>query len=345
MSSGAHLVRALERIGYKQVERHAQPQPLLSWRGQPVGVDAEIIVRRSQIGATADDLGFTRGANGKFEALVSNILLSRLDRRWFEKLAQHYDAVVAEDGGADAAPEAPHATPPAAAVEPPQSRVAPAQAPANVPSERRSERATRRDFEPAPRRESERGPRSESERGPRRESERRESGAPSPRAPEAPVKPRPEEFKAAMREAVDAVIAAPATAATAAGAAGPDLKREIGAVLAVARAAGGAGLGRSCMIHLALWFGLVVLAAFAGSVKPLVFGSFVLVFLFIKKANERRKRMVDAALSELRTRVRYDVELRAQVLRELRRTLEEQSGELRPLVQDLIKRIETSPLR
>jgi hypothetical protein len=149
-----------------------------------------------------------------------------------------------------------------------------------------------------------------------------------------------------VREAVDAVIAAPATAAAAAaGAAAPELKREIGAVLAVARAAGGGGMGRSCMIHLALWFGLVVLSAFVGSAKPLLFGSFVLVFLFVKKANERRKRMVDAALAELRTRLRYDVELRAQVLRELRRTLEEQSGEMRPLVQDLVKRIETSPLK
>lgn len=337
MSSGAHLVRALERIGFKQVERHAQPQPLLSWRGQPVGVDAEIIVRRSQIGATADDLGFTRGANGKFEALVSNILLSRLDRRWFEKLSEHYEAAVAEDGGAPQTPDAPYAAPAS-----PAAQAAP---PAAAPSERRSERTTRREFEPAPRRESERGPRNESERVPRGESERREQGGPAPRAPERAPSPRPEEFKTAVREAVDAVIAAPATAATAAGAAGPDLKREIGAVLAVARAAGGGGLGRSCMLHLALWFGLVVLSAFAESAKPLLFGSFVLVFLFVKKANERRKRMVDAALTELRTRLRYDVELRAQVLRELRRTLEEQSGEMRPLVQDLVKRIETSPLR
>lgn len=340
MSSGAHLVRALERIGFKQVERHAQPQPLLSWRGQPVGVDAEIIVRRSQIGATADDLGFTRGANGKFEALVSNILLSRLDRRWFEKLSEHYEAAVAEDGGAPQAPDAPYSAPATA------SPAAHAESPAAAPSERRSERTTRREFEPAPRRESERGPRNESERVPRGESERREQGGPAPSAPERAPKPRPEEFKTAVREAVDAVIAAPATAAAAAaGAAAPELKREIGAVLAVARAAGGGGMGRSCMVHLALWFGLVVLSAFVGSAKPLLFGSFVLVFLFVKKANERRKRMVDAALAELRTRLRYDVELRAQVLRELRRTLEEQSGEMRPLVQDLVKRIETSPLK
>ena len=249
------------------------------------------------------------------------------------------DAAVAEDGGASAAQES---APPPPEVE---ARAAPPQAPAETPPERRSERTTRRDFEPAPRRESERGPRSESERVPRGETERREHGAPAPRAPERAPKPRPEEFKTAVREAVDAVIAAPATAAKAVGAAGPDLKREIGAVLAVARAAGGGGMGRSCMVHLALWFGLVVLSAFAGSAKPLLFGSFVLVFLFVKKANERRKRMVDAALSELRTRVRYDVELRAHVLRELRRTLEEQTGEMRPLVQELVKRIETSPLK
>lgn len=77
----------------------------LSWRGKELDARAEVIVRRTRIGATADDLGFTRGADGKFEALVSDILLSRFDRRWFQKLNEHYDALESAAPQSEPAPE------------------------------------------------------------------------------------------------------------------------------------------------------------------------------------------------------------------------------------------------
>jgi len=93
MTSGSHLVAALEQSGLREVERVADLAPLVSWRGQPLPERAEIIVRRRQIGATADDLGFVRGAEGRYEALVSEILLSRFDKRWFAELEKRYAAL------------------------------------------------------------------------------------------------------------------------------------------------------------------------------------------------------------------------------------------------------------
>lgn len=104
ITSARHLVRALESGGFKRVERYDTPQVLLSWRKQPLAASAEIIVRRDQIGSTADDLGFTRRGDGGFDALVSEIHLARLDRRWFQKLHERCAALAAADGEDASAP-------------------------------------------------------------------------------------------------------------------------------------------------------------------------------------------------------------------------------------------------
>ena len=98
MRSAQHLKAALEAVGLREVEIHAEPQPLLSWRNQPVGESAEVIVRRRFIGATADDLGFLRRPNGQFEAIVSEILLGRFDLRWFAELDKRHAALAAAAG-------------------------------------------------------------------------------------------------------------------------------------------------------------------------------------------------------------------------------------------------------
>lgn len=107
ITSARHLIRSLEAGGFKRVERYDTPQTLLSWRNQPLAESAEIIVRRDQIGATADDLGFTRRADGGFDALVSEIHLARLDKRWFQQLHERCAGFAAADGDAPAPPAAP----------------------------------------------------------------------------------------------------------------------------------------------------------------------------------------------------------------------------------------------
>lgn len=104
MTSGTRLVAALEQSGLREIERVPDLAPLISWRGQPLSECAEIIVRRRSIGATADDLGFVRDAEGRYEAIVSEILLSRFDKRWFAELEKRYAALA---GLADAPAQAP----------------------------------------------------------------------------------------------------------------------------------------------------------------------------------------------------------------------------------------------
>lgn len=110
MRSAQHLKAALEAVGLREIEIHDQPQPLLSWRNQPVGESAEVIVRRRHIGATADDLGFLRRPNGQFEAIVSEILLGRFDLRWFAELDKRHAALAAAAGEAPEPAPAPKAT-------------------------------------------------------------------------------------------------------------------------------------------------------------------------------------------------------------------------------------------
>lgn len=93
-----HLVRALAQIGYDGAEAHTERVPLMSWRGIPLGADANIIVRRERIGAAGDDLGFVRNARGTFDAVISEIHLFRFDRRWLEDLARRHDELARADG-------------------------------------------------------------------------------------------------------------------------------------------------------------------------------------------------------------------------------------------------------
>lgn len=104
MTSGHHLVLALQAAGFKEVERTGAPLELISWRGKPIEASAEIVVRRRYIGATADDLGFSRGADGRYEAIVSEILLGRFDRRWFAELEKRYAELAGVAPSAEVAP-------------------------------------------------------------------------------------------------------------------------------------------------------------------------------------------------------------------------------------------------
>lgn len=82
------LARALGEMGLKHVEVHAEPMPLSDWIGRPTDVQAQVIVRRKDLGASYDDFGFVRTPNGTFEMLLSDMHLFRFDRRFVEDLAR-----------------------------------------------------------------------------------------------------------------------------------------------------------------------------------------------------------------------------------------------------------------
>jgi hypothetical protein len=72
----------------KNVEVHAQATPLRDWIGRPTDVLANVIVRRKELGAASDDIGFVRNANGTFDLVLSDIHLFKFDRKWLAELAR-----------------------------------------------------------------------------------------------------------------------------------------------------------------------------------------------------------------------------------------------------------------
>ncbi len=92
--SQEHLLRALAQVGFPKAESHSDAVPLESWRGIPLGGEAQVVVRRDQIGAAGDDFGFVRNARGSFDAVVSEIHFNRFDRRWLEDLTRRHDELV-----------------------------------------------------------------------------------------------------------------------------------------------------------------------------------------------------------------------------------------------------------
>lgn len=86
IASATELAAALHAAGFKDVEIHADPVPLTSWQGKPTGREAHVVVRRSSIGVTADDVGFVRNERGAFDAILSEIHLYRFTKRFFAEL-------------------------------------------------------------------------------------------------------------------------------------------------------------------------------------------------------------------------------------------------------------------
>jgi len=101
----ACLASALGDLGYKAVEVHGKPQPLVGYQGDyrdrenwglhtsdvARAVTAEVIVRRAHIDPVANDLGFARGNDGTFRAIISDYDRQRHDDLWLAKLTQRYN--------------------------------------------------------------------------------------------------------------------------------------------------------------------------------------------------------------------------------------------------------------
>ena len=84
------LAAALAEVGYRQAEVHDEPQVLYGYRGDARPERAEVIVRRAHIGAASNDIGFARGPDGSFEAIISEFDRRRHDGRWLARLTQAY---------------------------------------------------------------------------------------------------------------------------------------------------------------------------------------------------------------------------------------------------------------
>lgn len=86
----AALVKALADVGYKTVEAHDTPQHLYGFVGDRRAQTAEVIVRRRHVGWFSNDIGFSRGADGCFEAIISDYDRHKHSQAWLDRLTQRY---------------------------------------------------------------------------------------------------------------------------------------------------------------------------------------------------------------------------------------------------------------
>lgn len=64
------IKESIKELGY-QYEEHVEAQNLTGYEGSRREQKAHIIVRRQHVGAAANDIGFRRKANGKYELVIS----------------------------------------------------------------------------------------------------------------------------------------------------------------------------------------------------------------------------------------------------------------------------------
>lgn len=87
------LVQALNDMGFvpEHVECHAEPQHLVGYHGDQRPETAHVIIRRQHVGSASNDLGFVRGEDGSYQAIISEY-----DQRtgygsaWLQRLQQRY---------------------------------------------------------------------------------------------------------------------------------------------------------------------------------------------------------------------------------------------------------------
>ena len=84
------LTKALAEMGFKEVEVHAEAQHLYGYMGDRRQQTAEVIVRRKHIGTASNDIGFKRGQDGVFEAIISDFDRRTYSQDWLNRLTQRY---------------------------------------------------------------------------------------------------------------------------------------------------------------------------------------------------------------------------------------------------------------
>lgn len=102
ITNRAILVDALCAMGFPRdgIEVHDSPKPLVGYLGDSRQQLAHVIVRRRCVGSSSNDIGFVRGEDGKFSAIISKYdrednKATKYNAKWLGKLQGHY-AVLSE---------------------------------------------------------------------------------------------------------------------------------------------------------------------------------------------------------------------------------------------------------
>lgn len=84
------LIKALNDVGFKNVEVSDTAQHLYGFQGDERPQTAEIIIRRKFVGRLSNDIGFKKQEDGTFEAVISDYDTRRFNQVWLDKLSQRY---------------------------------------------------------------------------------------------------------------------------------------------------------------------------------------------------------------------------------------------------------------
>lgn len=90
LREAAILAGALGELGFATVEVHESPQPLRGWAGHGSAERAEIIIRRQHAVGASADIGFARGADGMFTAVMDSMDRGRYGQDWMTRLTRAY---------------------------------------------------------------------------------------------------------------------------------------------------------------------------------------------------------------------------------------------------------------
>ena len=75
---------------YKNVEVHETPVNLVGYHSDIRSQVANIVIRRSEIGSASNDIGFAKGEDGKFTAIVSDYDSNRHGTKWMTAVKASY---------------------------------------------------------------------------------------------------------------------------------------------------------------------------------------------------------------------------------------------------------------
>ena len=85
-----HLVEALKEMGFRHVEAHDEPRHLYGYLGDRRMDTAHVIIRRKHVGRSSNDIGFLRGEDGSFTAIISGYDRTKYSEKWLDRLSFAY---------------------------------------------------------------------------------------------------------------------------------------------------------------------------------------------------------------------------------------------------------------
>jgi hypothetical protein len=99
------LVRALanmnnshhRNITSDNIEVHDKPTSLYGYMGDVRQEQAEIVVRKKNVGSSSNDIGFQMQEDGSYQAIISSFDSTHYNNTWLDSLSQKYAGEVVKE--------------------------------------------------------------------------------------------------------------------------------------------------------------------------------------------------------------------------------------------------------